>query len=47
MAPPLTHNRTNNTEDGHIEGNEVENERNTIANQHSEALIALAAQLLN
>ncbi|XP_059441941.1 uncharacterized protein LOC132174272 [Corylus avellana] len=46
MAPP-THNRTNNTENGPIEGNDAGSEKNTTASQHSEALSALAAQLVN
>jgi hypothetical protein len=46
MAPP-TSNQANNIEDGHIEGNEVGNRGNTIANQHQEALTALAVQLVS
>ena len=45
MAPP-TRNRTNNTESGHTEGNEAGNGENATANQHQEALTALAAQLM-
>jgi hypothetical protein len=43
---PLTRSRTNNTESGHTEGNEVGNGENATANQHPEALTALAAQLV-
>jgi hypothetical protein len=45
MAPP-TRSRTNNTESGHTEGNTAGNEENATANQHPEALTALASQLV-
>ena len=45
MAPP-TRSRTNNTENGHAKGNESENGENATVNQHSEALTALAGQLV-
>jgi hypothetical protein len=45
MAPP-TRSRTNKTESGHTEGNAVGNEENATANQHPEALTALASQLV-
>ena len=43
---PSTRSHTNNTESGHTEYNEVGNGENATANQHSEALTALAAQLV-
>ena len=45
MAPP-TRSYTNNIESGHAEGNESGNGENATVNQHSEALTALAAQLV-
>ena len=43
---PSAHNSTNNTKSGHAKGNEAGNGENATANQHPEALTALAAQLV-